>query len=131
MGTNYYLHDKPPCACCKREYEPRHIGKSSAGWCFALHVIPEDDINTIDDWRSLWSKSGCYIADEYGAKIEVDEMEKIITDRERLKGSKLTDDWLSANWAVRGPNGLARHKVDGVYCLGHGDGTWDYTMTSV
>lgn len=26
--------------------------------------------------------------------------------------------------AVKGPNGLLRHKLDGVFCIGHGE-TWD------
>ncbi len=25
MGTNFYWYEKPPCECCKREYEPKHI----------------------------------------------------------------------------------------------------------
>ena len=41
MGTNYYLHKKPPCEACGHEPAPLHIGKSSGGWCFSLHVIPE------------------------------------------------------------------------------------------
>ena len=36
MGTNYYLND-------------RHIGKSSAGWYFALHIYPEENINSLDE----------------------------------------------------------------------------------
>ncbi len=55
MGTNYYLHEKPDCECCGRPFEALHIGKSSSGWCFSLHVMPEDMINTLDDWRSKWS----------------------------------------------------------------------------
>ena len=40
MGTNYYLSSKP-CSCCGRKDSQRHIGKSSAGWVFALHVYPD------------------------------------------------------------------------------------------
>ena len=47
MGTNYYLH-RPrtnECEHCGRadEAPPLHIGKSSSGWCFSLHVRRADD----------------------------------------------------------------------------------------
>ena len=38
MGTNYYWQESEPCAACGRGYEQVHVGKSSAGWCFSLHV---------------------------------------------------------------------------------------------
>ena len=137
MGTNYYLHDKPDCECCGRPYEPKHIGKSSAGWCFSLHVIPEDGINTLDDWRRLWSAPGAYIRDEYGREVPAADMEDWITKRGRER------DWSDPRWwsgpfgysseaefharnnSQRGPNGLLRHQI-GPYCVGHGEGTWDY-----
>lgn len=104
MGTNYYLHEKPDCECCGRSFEPLHIGKSSYGWCFSLHVMP--GIKTLDDWRNRWSMPGSYIRNEYGDLVSVADMELIITGR-------------------RGPNGLLRHQIDG-HCVGHGEGTWDY-----
>ena len=30
------------------------------------------------------------------------------------------------NYAEPGPNGLVRAKINGVHCIGHGEGTWDY-----
>lgn len=108
MGTNYYLHTEPPCECCgKPRGEELHIGKSSGGWCFSLHVIPEDSINTLDDWQHLFSKPGTYIRNEYGERVTVEQMLKTITER---------------SWR----NGLSRHQIDGKFCLGHGEGTWDY-----
>lgn len=106
MGTNYYLHRKQDCECCGRPFEPLHIGKSSGGWRFALHVMPEDGINTLDDWRVLWSAPGAFIRDEYGEKVSIADMERLITERE----------WRG------GP--VKRH--DDQYCVGHGEGTWDY-----
>ena len=106
MGTNYYLHQKPDCKCCGRPFEPLHIGKSSGGWRFALLVMPEDGINTLDDWRVLWSAPGAFIRDEYGEKVSIADMERLITERE----------WRG------GP--VKRH--DDQYCVGHGEGTWDY-----
>lgn len=108
MGTNYYLHQKPDCECCGRPFEPLHIGKSSGGWCFSLHVVPEDSIKSLDDWRELWSKPGAYICNEYGERIPLDEMEAVITRR---------------SWRGQNPQ---RHPRDDPRCTGHGLGTWDY-----
>lgn len=145
MGTNYYLHQKPDCECCGRPYEPLHIGKSSGGWCFSLHVIPEEGINTLDDWRMLWAAPGAFIRDEYGELVSVADMEAIITLRFR------EEDWDTRQWGYyfppspfnhfshrdaeqdfhdknqsqRGPKGLLRHRI-GAHCKGHGEGTWDY-----
>jgi hypothetical protein len=104
MGTNYYYHEKPPCECCDRPFEPLHIGKSSAGWCFSLHVIPEQDINSLDDWRRKWLARGVII-DENGRKVTPEQMLDVITNRSH-------------------PRGLSRHEV-GPHCVAHGEGTWD------
>lgn len=136
MGTNYYLHEKKECECCGREFEPIHIGKSSSGWCFSLHVIPDDGINSLDDWRALWSRPGAYIRNEYGERVSVDDMEKFITQRSGVRDFdsdlwwgrsfyRSEQDFLDRNQCQRGPNGLLRHRI-GAHCLGHGDGTWDY-----
>lgn len=110
MGTNYYLHQKPDCECCGRPFEPLHIGKSSGGWCFALHVMPEDNINTLDDWRELWIKPGTFIRNEYGENVLIDDMESIITERTCHGGKPRRID------------------IDGRHCIGHGAGTWDYIV---
>lgn len=134
MGTNYYLHQKPDCECCGRPFEPLHIGKSSAGWCFSLHVLPEDGINTLDDWRKLWGAPGAHIRNEYGESVTVDDLERWITER------GLERDWSDERWwrgfcsseqdfhnrnhSERGPRGLLRHRI-GSFCIAHGDGPWD------
>ena len=107
MGTNYYLHEREPCASCGREHKGMHIGKSSAGWAFSLHVSKWENVESLDDWRRLWSQPGSYIVDEYGQRITTADMEAVITSRAH-------------------PHGLRRHDIDGRHCLGHGDGTWDY-----
>lgn len=104
MGTNYYLEEKSPCECCGRGYPPLHIGKSSAGWNFSLHVI-EGEIETLDQWKERWSKEGVRIVNEYGDTLTPDEMLKVITQRSH-------------------PLGLLRHT--GSLVVGHGEGTWDY-----
>lgn len=134
MGTNYYLHEEecPTCGHCK---EPKHIGKSSGGWCFSLHVIPEEGIKDLNDWVELWSTGEVVIRDEYGGIITPDELYLVIT--ERLKEQRDWDDILwwdyyykseeefhAKNHSLRGPNGLLRHAIGG-RCIAHGGGTWD------
>ena len=103
MSTNYYLYTKEPCKCCSRPYEPIHIGKSNAGWAFALHVIPSQNINTLEDWIKLWSLPGSYIENEYGERISTKAMYDIITAR--AFAFRSTDEY-----ARRGP------------------GSWDYIL---
>jgi hypothetical protein len=138
MGTNYYLYPRADCACCNRPFKPLHIGKSSRGWCFSLHVIPEEGINSYNDWEERWSRQGSFILDEYGDAIAIPRMKVIINER-NCDGKK--DNW-NCNWwasgynserdfhrcnnSERGPNFLLRHQIDGKHCLGHGLGTYDY-----
>lgn len=66
MGTNYYLR--------KKDYKDNrfdrsdlglHIGMSSYGWSFLLHVVPGIAEN-LEDWKALWSCRPFVIVDEYG-----------------------------------------------------------------
>lgn len=123
MGTNYYWlrETKPACEHCGRPAvtEQLHIGKSSAGWCFSLHVT--DDIRSLIDWEDRWA-SGGRIEDEYGQVISIGDMRLVIMARAGRSGP---DDFNYAqNHAEPGPAGLVRHKI-GPYCKGHGEGTWD------
>jgi hypothetical protein len=134
MGTNYYLHVNC-CPTCKRGKEKLHIGKSSGGWCFSMQVLPNHDINTLSDWEMAWNAKGSTIVNEYNEFISPAQMLDIVTIRER------PTDWENPSWwngfysseqdfhrrneSERGPNGLLRHKI-GPYCVGHGEGTWDY-----
>jgi hypothetical protein len=134
LGTNYYLHQKPDCECCGRPFKPLHIGKSSVGWCFSLHVVPEDGINTLDDWRNLWADPGAYIRNEYGERVSIADMELTITarciDKDWDDPSWWTgfysseQDFHKRNYSDRGPHGLLRHCL-GYSCVAHGEGTWD------
>jgi hypothetical protein len=130
MGTNYYLHEpeENACAHCGRSDKGRvlHIGKSSGGWCFSLHVIPDAGINTLDDWRALWSRGE--IRNECGDTVKPEYMEDTITSRGARRGPEdITQSWLRNNGAEIGPRGLARHQI-GSHCIGHGEGTWDYIL---
>lgn len=131
MSTNFYLH-APACSHCGQEpHKPLHLGKSSAGWCFGLHVYPEKDLN---DWHDIWShisflteEKDYEIRNEYGERIESGLFFTIVWDRSG-KPEKLIDrQWLEENHAVPGPFGLARHKIDG-RCIGHDGGPFDYII---
>ena len=138
MGTNYYWTPCPSCPHCGRPYEKVHIGKSSCGWVFALHVIPPDEVGnyaflpeagvmSLSDWWALWTRPGSKIADEYGRELTPKQMLSVITDRHEPAGnSKWSERDYQANHAVPGTGlayGLARIHPD--YCYGHGPGTWD------
>lgn len=137
MGTNYYLHRDEDCQCCGRLFTPLHIGKSSGGWCFSLHVMPEHGINTLEDWRKRWAEPGAYIRNEYGERVSIADMELTITKRyneknladvRRWQGFYLSEqDFHQRNYSEPGPFGLLRHCL-GDRCVAHGEGTWDYIM---
>lgn len=101
MGTNFYLKKAavPACSHCGRDEEPAdewlHIGKSSAGWCFALRVYPElnednarklgiSAINDLPDWIPLFERYG--IVDEYGRDVSTQAMISKITERDHPRG---------------------------------------------
>ena len=100
MGCNYYVSETCPHCGHVQEF---HIGKSSAGWVFSLHVIPEKSINSLADWKSFLK--GKTIYDEYGDPVEYQKMIEIITER---------------------GGDLLRH--DNEFCIGHGEGTYDYLI---
>lgn len=133
MGTNFYYckePTKPPCEKCGRPFpdESKHIGKSSVGWCFALHVYPEEGINTLGDWINIWKSKefgeDC-IKNEYDHNIIVDEMIDIITNRSWDRKEPPSQKFLDDNYAIEGPNGLLRCKLISNHCIGHGNGTYD------
>ncbi|MFH1546964.1 MAG: hypothetical protein ABIC57_00585 [bacterium] len=117
---------------CGRSDERIHIGKSSGGWCFSLHVVPEEGINDLEDWEKVWNLPESVILDEYDECIPPSEMKEIITERSwekvNLTGNPYYESeaqFLRENYAVRGPKGLLRHQIDDRHCIKHGKGTWD------
>lgn len=135
MGTNYYwIKEDTTCPHCGRrdpDEERVHIGKSSGGWCFSLHVDPSIGIESLDDWIERFDTG--FIEDEYGDRISVGEMMSVIVDRYSDVGFD-ERKWINyhrdeaelhgINCSERGPKNLLRHKI-GQHCVGHGAGTWD------
>ena len=128
MGTNYYHSTEDKCPTCGHDRgEVLHIGKSSGGWCFALHVYPRqpDRPRDLDAWKARWQACGV-IKDEYGAVHTPEEMIATIENRSHPWAGQSFD--YERNHAQPGPNGLVRAKPDGVHCIGPGEGTWDYMV---
>ena len=135
MGTNYYAFiDRPtPCSTCGHRDEGVriHIGKSSVGWCFALHVYPGDTSETgglvIEDkagWDAVFARPDVEIQDEDGYFVETETVLECIEHRSGGDVGPVTA-WLAKNRALAGPNNLARHALEPGHCVRHGDGTWD------
>lgn len=101
MGTNYYARVNLGGPVLRV-----HIGKSSRGWCFGLHVT--DEITSLDDWRAVFAQPLVSIVDEYDEIIPASAMLDIITKRTG-RTMPLDAEWLHRNHAALGPNNLARH----------------------
>lgn len=141
MGTSYYIMHPNLCPHCKKELscEQLHIGKSSVGWVFALHIYPEKKINTIEDWKAILL-SGKQIQNEYGDILLPEIMISIIENR-KSQHSKIPhgynswEDFHKKNnseyynrLGKEGPHSLLRLKIDNTFCIGHGSGTYDYCV---
>ena len=137
MGTNYYsvkrdiehlvmmdfydLHER----CYDLDgNDVLHIGKSSSGWCFSLHVIPEQGINSLQDWVKLFIDPERMIVDEYKNECDLIKIMGVITTRSRQNPDQWSQEEMDRNCAEPGPNNLVRHRL-GRGCTAHGEGTWD------
>lgn len=101
MSTNYYAHIDLGGPVVRL-----HIGKSSAGWCFALHVT--DEITSLDDWRKVWDQPFVTIVDKYGDTVTPAEMLATITIQSWGGARDRGSPWWDRNHAAPGPRGLAR-----------------------
>lgn len=132
MGTNYYWHELAPCGHCGRTDKPRHIGKNSAGWVFALHVYPDEGIHDLSDWQEMFARPGSKIEDEYGDRVSAEEMLEDISARKGYEDAweevpypyNTWGDFHQKNHSQQGPDNLLRSKIN-EHCIGHGAGTWD------
>ena len=130
MGTNYYI-EFDVCEKCGRAKDSYHIGKSSAGWCFSLHVDSYAGVMNLGDMREKWK--GQIIKDENGSVHSEKGMLDIILNRGSDKpfeskpiSYKSWDQFHSQNYSEFGPKNLLRHRIDNTHCIGHGEGTYDY-----
>ena len=124
MGTNYYFHTEDPCPTCGHNAnEPIHIGKSSTGWCFSLHVYPKTGLpENLIEWINLFDCDGSsIIKDENEVRITIKEMIAVILCRWRFGGG------YSSEGAVQGPLNLLRRRRD-QGCIEHGCGTYDLVV---
>ena len=136
VGTNYYwIKPGKKCLSCGTLLgeERLHIGKSSAGWVFALHVYPTKNILDLPDWWRLWQQDVTEIRDEYGKLVSRADMLSCVLARMGSDGSgnrENDDRWYHLNRVERGPFGLARARIDGIHCVGHGSGTYSLNVGS-
>jgi len=136
MGTNYYSvrrgfdYESAESFWDLRGTEDCiHIGKSSMGWCFSLHVVPELGINNLEDWIRMFIEPDRIIINEYHDIVPFDKMMGVITQRSRPQPNGWDAETMARNHAEPGPNGLVRHSLDlerEYGCVGHGEGTYDY-----
>lgn len=131
MSTNYYVKTgrKERVVCnygCVHEIDERlHIGKYSNGWKFCLHIIPEKNINNLEDWKNVLKSGKIY--NEYHREISYEEMiETIVGDYkdEGLNQIVVHDDYyktiLDLNDSL---NYVSKDKLgkDGSYVLVEGE----------
>ena len=101
MGTNFYAVKLMPTSCncsnCDQiHYQEQkfHIGKSSAGWVFAVHAEEELNLMTWEAWKDfLFCGQYERIEDEYGYDQTPEQMV----------------DWVeNRSWPTRTPDGLEK-----------------------
>lgn len=106
----------------------RHIGKSTNGWVFSLHIYPEEGIKTFTDWLLLLKDPAKVIVDDRGREVSVEEMVRVITERQGDQETRSVLFDYSRNRAEPGPHNLVRRRIDYMLCVGHGEGTYDYLV---
>lgn len=122
MGTNYYWSSNP-CEACGVSKKKLHVGKSSAGWVFALRVHHDEGIHSYGDWAERFPHG--IINDEYGRPVSTEEMIKVITERSWKSEVEHSDSFLRQNYAIPGPHGLLRSDPSRLPSVTTGEGTWD------
>ena len=145
MCTKYYLQPAP-CPSCGHIHPPTYLGESSEGWCFLLRVHPEEGIDSLSDlinWIADEIRlNNARIMDEYEEEYSLLGFLDIVTKRsnpkiinmgwaksfDHYKWYKNEADFHQHNGSERGPSGLLRHRIGSGYCIGHGPGTWDFTV---
>jgi len=123
MGTNYYWYG--PCAECGH-LQKLHIGKSSKGWYFSLHVIP-GIIDNIGDWKKRLDDPYSFIMDEYREVVALEKLMDVIKRRgHHGNPTHITPDELHTCHAELGDFNLVRFVEGQANCVGHGEGPWSH-----
>ena len=78
MGTNFYTTGDPTCDNPEHT-ATLHIGKSSGGWKFGFHAIPDLGLTSWEAWRTFLA--GRTITDEYGTRLSLAEFTKKVEER--------------------------------------------------
>ena len=78
MGTNFYVDADATCDNPAHR-ESLHIGKSSAGWKFGFHGIPELGLTSWAAWQEFLV--GRQITDEYGTELTLAEFVSRVENR--------------------------------------------------
>lgn len=122
MSMNYYL---------EHDGDMLHIGMSSKGWAFQLHVIPEMGLWDLPQWLPLLM--AFRILDEQDRPVPLLTLLQVILGREGVAsdrpplGYTSWADFYQINRAEPGPFNLHRCKI-GVSCMAHGAGTYDLVL---
>lgn len=74
MGTNYYFRKKKPKIIKIKDYDERHLGKSSLGNKFTIQTLPELYNNFEEFKKFLLNNNEYNIFDEYGRKQTAEEL---------------------------------------------------------
>lgn len=123
MGCSYYA-ELPDGARL-------HIGKSSGGWSFLLHVIPDRDLNSLADWRAFLERPDVEIFDCEDTFMDSAGLIDVITERADFVVGDLrrqrSSEWQFQNHAFFDERfKLARPVVGGSGgCIRNGDGPYD------
>lgn len=113
MGTNYYFVDPVLCEHCGNpvrkadagDSKKLHIGKSSAGWNFAVRIYLDMGILSLTDWEFyIKNNPSGKIFDEYGHEHSLGDLLQIIKNRPQTSKSHADCNRKSSR----------------------GEGTWDY-----
>lgn len=105
--------------------EELHFGKSSVGWYFAMMTYPSRGLRSWDDWKDYIKLNDATIRDEYGKDLTLEQLTEIVEYR---KFPDRSDKFVDIGCEY-GVNNLLRTKIDGSFCIGHGDGPWEYSVT--
>lgn len=78
MGTNFYVDAEPTCNNPAHNQQ-LHIGKSSGGWKFGFHGIPDRGLTSWSAWRDFLADKT--IVDEYGTELTLSEFTERVENR--------------------------------------------------